>query len=129
MNPITSDSAPAAIGPYSQAMSTNSKLIFCSGQLPLVPQTMEVIEGGVREQTEQILSNIEVVLQEAGLELSAIVKSTVFLTDMADFAEMNEVYTARLGEHKPARSTIQVAALPMGDKGVRLEIEVIAEAV
>lgn len=122
MKSITSESAPAAIGPYSQAIKTGN-LIFCSGQLPLNPEKMEIVEG-IHNQTEQIITNMEAVLSASNLGLENIVKCTVFLQDLKDFTEFNEIYAKRFGSHKPARSTFQVAALPMG---ALIEIECIAE--
>jgi 2-iminobutanoate/2-iminopropanoate deaminase len=119
---IETTAAPAAIGPYSQAM-VHAGLVFTAGQIPLDPATGDMIEGDIRVQTEQVLNNIEAVLQHAGSSLSAVVKTTVFLRDMDDFAAMNEVYAERFQEHRPARSTVQAARLP---RDARVEIEVIA---
>ncbi|MFZ4855618.1 MAG: RidA family protein [Desulfuromonadaceae bacterium] len=119
---IATDTAPAAIGPYSQAIKFDG-LIFCSGQIPLDPATGVVVEGGVREQAEQVMRNIEAVLKAAGSGFDKVVKATIFLTDMADFVVVNEVYGSRFQHHKPARSTVAVKSLP---KEVALEIEVIA---
>jgi 2-iminobutanoate/2-iminopropanoate deaminase len=119
---IATDGAPKAIGPYSQGLVVGD-LIFTAGQIALDPATMEVIKGGIREQTEQVLANLQAVLTAAGSSLSKVVKTTVFLVDMTDFPSMNEVYQNAFGDHKPARSTVAVAALP---RGVRVEIDVIA---
>jgi 2-iminobutanoate/2-iminopropanoate deaminase len=119
---IATDGAPKAIGPYSQGLVVGD-LIFTAGQIALDPATMEVIKGGIREQTEQVLANLQAVLTAAGSSLSKVVKTTVFLVDMTDFPSMNEVYQHAFGDHKPARSTVAVAALP---RGVRVEIDVIA---
>jgi 2-iminobutanoate/2-iminopropanoate deaminase len=119
---IATDGAPKAIGPYSQGLVVGD-LIFTAGQIALDPASMEVIKGGIREQTEQVLANLQAVLTAAGSSLSKVVKTTVFLVDMTDFPSMNEVYQHAFGEHKPARSTVAVAALP---RGVRVEIDVIA---
>lgn len=120
--PIHSDRAPAAVGPYSQAIRAGN-LLFCAGQIPLDPGTGERVEGDVRVQTRQVLDNLQAVLEAAGASLSQVVKTTVFLVDLADFAAMNEIYAGRFRTPFPARSTIQVAALP---KGARVEIEAIA---
>jgi 2-iminobutanoate/2-iminopropanoate deaminase len=119
---VQTDQAPAAIGPYSQAMIANG-LVFTAGQIPLDPATMQVVEGDIAEQTERVMKNVAAVLQAAGADLSTVVKTTVFLRDMNDFAAMNEVYGRHFGEHKPARSTVQVARLP---RDVAVEIEAIA---
>lgn len=122
MQSIHTDSAPKAIGPYSQAIKANG-LIFASGQIPLDPETMQMVEGNVRAQTERVLKNMEQVLAAAGSSLQKVVKTTVFLADLNDFAAMNEVYSQFFGETRPARSTVQVARLP---RDARVEIDVIA---
>lgn len=122
MQSIHTDSAPKAIGPYSQAIKANG-LIFASGQIPLDPETMQMVEGDVRAQTERVLKNMEQVLAAAGSSLQKVVKTTVFLADLNDFAAMNEVYSQFFGETRPARSTVQVARLP---RDARVEIDVIA---
>ena len=122
MQVVATDRAPKAIGPYSQAITTN-QLVFTAGQIGLDPQSMEIVAGGIAEQTDRVLKNLAAVLETAGSELSRVVKTTVFLVDMADFAAMNEVYQRHFGTHKPARSTVAVAQLP---KGGRVEIEAIA---
>jgi 2-iminobutanoate/2-iminopropanoate deaminase len=119
---IQTDSAPKAIGPYSQAIKSNG-FVFASGQIPLDPATMQIVEGGIREQTKRVMSNLEAVLQAAGSSLEGVVKTTVFLKDLADFGEMNEVYGSFFKETPPARSTVEVARLP---RDVRVEIDVIA---
>lgn len=119
---ISTKNAPAAIGPYSQAIEVNG-LIFVSGQIPIDPSTGEFIEGGIKEQTEQSFKNIKAILSEIGLNTDNIVKTTVLLADMADFASMNEVYSAQFTETFPARSAFAVKTLP---KGALIEIEVIA---
>ena len=124
MKTISTPDAPEAIGPYAQAIVANG-FLYSAGQIPLDPRTMNVVEGGVAEQTEQVFSNLSAVLKAAGLEFNAVVKTTVFLRDMADFAPMNEVYARWMGEHRPARSTVAVAGLP---KDVRVEIEIVALA-
>ena len=123
MKIIATDKAPAAIGPYSQAVVTGN-LLFTSGQIALDPATGTVVEGGIREQTERIMKNLGAILTEAGLDFSAVVKTTCFLADMGDFSTFNEVYGAAFGAHKPARSCVAVKTLP---KGVLAEVEVIAE--
>ena len=119
MKVLHSDLAPAAIGPYSQAIEVNG-FIFASGQIPIDPHTGKMVEGGVAEQTRQALINAAHVLEEAGLGLSSVVKTTVFLTDMADFAAMNEVYASFFKAPYPARSAVAVKALP---KGALVEVE------
>jgi 2-iminobutanoate/2-iminopropanoate deaminase len=119
---ITTDKAPAAIGPYSQAVKVG-ELLFCSGQIPLDPATGEVVSGGVSAQAGRVMENIAAVLSAAGRGFNDVVKTTIFLTDMADFAAVNEVYGRWFTGHKPARSTVAVKGLP---RGVLLEIEVIA---
>ena len=124
MQIVSTDQAPAAIGPYSQAIIANG-LVFTAGQIALDPQTMQVVEGDVAAQTERVMTNLAAVLRQAGSDLSAVVKTTVFLRDMSDFTAMNEVYGRHFGDHKPARSTVQAAGLP---RGVAVEIECIAVA-
>ncbi|MDR0703685.1 MAG: RidA family protein [Planctomycetaceae bacterium] len=129
MKSITTKSAPAAIGPYSQGVIspgffTSPGLLFTSGQIPLVPETMELIEGSIEEQTQQVLNNLDAVLAKAGTSWNRVVKTIVFLTDLADFSKMNAIYEKHLGNARPARSTVQVAALP---RGAKIEIELIAE--
>ncbi len=114
--------APAAIGPYSQATIAGD-LIFTAGQVALDPSSGTVIDGGIEEQTAQVLANLAAVLDAAGTSLSRVIKTTVFLTDMADFPAMNAVYAEAFEDHKPARSTVAVAGLPLG---VRVEIEIVA---
>jgi 2-iminobutanoate/2-iminopropanoate deaminase len=121
---VRSERAPAAIGPYSQAVVADG-WVFCSGQIPILPETGEMVTGGVAEQAEQVLANLEAVLAAAGSSLSRVVKSTVFLASMSDFAAMNEVYARRFGDHRPARSTFQVAALP---RGALVEIECVGRS-
>ncbi len=119
---VHSEGAPKAIGPYSQAVVSGG-LVFTAGQIALDPATMEVVPGGVAEQTERVMANLKAVLETAGTDLSRVLKTTVFLADMADFAAMNEVYGTAFTEPAPARSTVQVSRLP---RDVRVEIEVIA---
>ena len=119
--PITTDKAPAAIGPYSQAVKLGN-LLFTSGQIPLDAEG-NLVEGGVREQTHQVFRNLQAVLAEAGATFSDVAKATVFIKDMNQFATINEIYASYFGDHKPARSTVEVARLP---KDVFVEIELIA---
>ena len=119
---VQTDNAPKAIGPYSQAIKANG-FVFASGQIPLDPATMQIVEGGIREQTERVMNNLEAVLQASGSSLEGVVKTTVFLKDLTDFAEMNEVYGSFFRQTPPARSTVEVARLP---RDVRVEIDVIA---
>lgn len=123
MDFVQTAGAPAAIGPYSQATITGN-LVYTAGQIALDPSTMEVVTGGVPEQTERVMQNLAAILEAAGTSLQRVVKTTVFLVDMNDFAAMNEVYARHFGAHRPARSTVAVVGLP---KGVRVEIEAIAE--
>lgn len=122
VHPISTSKAPSAVGPYSQAVKT-SNLIFCSGQIAIEPETDTFTKGGISEQTHQILKNIGAVLEAAGSDMAHVVKTTVFLTNMNDFEAMNKVYGEYFKGTLPARSTIQVAALP---KGAPIEIEAIA---
>jgi 2-iminobutanoate/2-iminopropanoate deaminase len=119
---ITSADAPKPIGPYSQGVVAGG-LMFVSGQIPIDPRTNEMVEGGIEAQTEQVLKNLLAVLKEAKMGPEHVVKTTVFLSDLKDFAQMNEVYARYLGKAPPARSTIQAAGLP---RGVKVEIDVIA---
>ena len=114
--------APDAIGPYSQAVIANG-MVFTAGQIALDPATMQIVEGDVKAQAEQVMKNLAAVLAEAGASFSSVVKSTIFLRDMADFQAVNEVYGRALGESRPARSTVAVSGLP---RDVRVEIEVVA---
>lgn len=120
---ISTPKAPAAIGPYSQAIQVGN-LIYTSGQIPIDPAAGQLVEGGVKEQARQSLSNIQAILQEAGLTMASVVKTTVFMADMADFAEMNSVYAEFFTEPYPARSAVAVKTLP---KNALVEIEVVAE--
>ncbi|MDX2121888.1 MAG: RidA family protein [Gemmatimonadota bacterium] len=119
---VSTEQAPKAIGPYSQATIVNG-MVFTAGQIAFNPATMEIVGGGIREQTERVLLNLKAVLAAAGSDLGKVVKTTVFLVDMQDFPAMNEVYAQAFGDHKPARSTVAVAGLP---RGVRVEIDVVA---
>jgi len=124
MKAISTKKAPAAIGPYSQAIRVGN-LVYTSGQIPIDPATGAFVEGGIREQTRQSLTNVRAILSEAGLAMSDVVKTTVFMADMNDFAEMNGVYAEFFAEPYPARSAVAVKTLP---KGALVEIEVVAEA-
>ncbi len=122
MKQISTQNAPAAIGPYSQAIEVNG-FVYASGQLPIDPATGAFPEGGVKDQTRQSILNVKAILEEAGLALSNVVKTTVYLADMGDFAAMNEVYSQFFAQPFPARSAIAVKALP---KGALVEVEVVA---
>jgi 2-iminobutanoate/2-iminopropanoate deaminase len=119
---ISTENAPGAIGPYSQAVKAGN-MVFCSGQIPIDPKTGEFVSEDIAEQTEQVIKNLAAVLEAAGTNLNNVVKTTVFLADMNDFATMNEVYAKHFSENKPARATVQAARLP---RDARVEIEVIA---
>lgn len=119
---IQSDRAPKAIGPYSQAIRAGSWL-YCSGQIAIDPESGDLIDGDVAAQTDRVMKNLSAVLDEAGASLDRVVKTTVFLDDMGDFAAMNEVYGRHLGDHRPARATVEAGSLP---KGVAVEIEAVA---
>ena len=119
---INTQAAPAAIGPYSQAIEVGN-FVYASGQLPVDPATGTFPEGGIKAQTRQSLTNVQAVLRAAGLDMSNVVKTTVFMADMADFADMNSVYAEFFTEPYPARSAVAVKALP---KGAQVEIEVVA---
>ena len=121
---VSTENAPGAIGPYSQAIKAVG-MVFCSGQIPIDPATGNFVSDVVSEQTEQVLRNLSEVLKAAGTSLDAVVKTTVFLADMNDFAEMNEVYGRFFSENKPARATVQAARLP---RDAKVEIECIALA-
>lgn len=122
MKVISTKKAPAAIGPYSQAIQVGN-LVYTSGQIPIDPATGTFIEGGIKEQTRQSLSNVRAILEEAGLSMANVVKTTVFIADMADFADMNAVYAEFFAEPYPARSAVAIKSLP---KGALVEIEVVA---
>jgi 2-iminobutanoate/2-iminopropanoate deaminase len=122
MQQVHTDNAPAAIGPYSQAIVANG-FVFTAGQVPFDPKSMQLVQGDIATQTEQVMKNLQAILTQAGADLSSVVKTTVFLQDMNDFAAMNEVYARHFGEHKPARSTVQVARLP---RDAAVEIECVA---
>ena len=122
MKAIHTDNAPAAIGPYSQAIEVNG-FVFASGQIPINPATGDFVEGGIKEQTKQALTNASNILKEAGTDLNHVVKTTVYMADMGDFAAMNEIYAQFFNEPYPARSAVAVKALP---KGALVEVEVLA---
>ena len=121
---ISTTDAPAAVGPYSQAIRSG-QFVFCSGQIPLDPKTAQMVQGDIRNQTQRVMDNITAVLRAEGLTFENIVKTTIFLTNLADFQTVNELYGSYFKSDPPARSTIQVAALP---KGANIEVEVIAVA-
>jgi len=121
MRTIATPDAPRAIGPYSQAMLTGGQ-VYTAGQIALDPVSMELVQGDVAEQTERVMQNLRAILEAAGSGMSSVIKTTVYLIDMGDFAAMNEVYARHFGDHRPARSTVAVAALP---KGARVEIDAI----
>ena len=123
MKAISTKKAPAAIGPYSQAIQVGN-LVYTSGQIPIDPATGMIVKGGIKEQTLQSLTNVKAILEEVGLTMSNVLKTTVFMTDMGDFADMNSVYAEFFTEPYPARSAVAVKTLP---KGALVEIEVIAE--
>lgn len=122
MNPISTDKAPAAVGPYSQGIDTES-MVFTSGQLPINPETGKLLDGPIEDQTRQALNNVKAVLEEGGSSMNKVVKVTVFVKDMGNFSRINEVYKEFFSDHKPARSLVQAAALPLGGE---IEIEAIA---
>ena len=121
---ISTSDAPAAVGPYSQAVRVGST-IYCAGQIPLDPKSGQIVSKDISEQTRRVLDNISAILKAEGLSFENIVKTTIFLTDLADFQTVNEIYASYFKQAPPARSTVQVAALP---KGARIEIEAIAVA-
>ena len=116
------DKAPKALGPYSQAIVTGD-LVFCAGQIALDPKTGEIVSGDIKDQTRRVIDNLAAVLEASGSGLDRVTKTTVFLTDLAEFAAMNEAYAEKFGAHRPARSTVPVSGLP---RGARVEIECIA---
>lgn len=120
---VHSDAAPRAIGPYSQAIRAGD-LLFCSGQIPLSPLTGEIVSGGIKEQTQQVMENLKAVLAAGGASFGAVVKTTLYLVDLADFGPVNEMYGSYFGAEPPARVTVQVAALP---RGARVEIDAVAK--
>ena len=122
--PISTDKAPAAVGPYEQAIRVGN-FIFTSGQIPLDPSTNKLIEGDISQQTKMVMENLKALLEASGSSLKNVIKATVFLTDLKNFEQMNKIYGEYFSASKPARSTIQVSALP---KGAAIEIEMIALA-
>ncbi len=122
MDKVSTNDAPQAIGPYSQATIAGG-FIFTAGQIPLDPKSMELVGGDVAQQTERVMQNLSAILGAAGSDLEQVVKTTVYLKDMGDFPAMNEVYEKHFGDHKPARATVQVAGLPMN---VSVEIDAVA---
>lgn len=122
---VSTEQAPKAIGPYSQAVIYNG-MAFCSGQIPLDPETGQIIDGDVAAQTERVLENLKAVLEAAGSSLDRVLKTTVFLKDMGDFPKINEIYGRYFAENSPARSTVEVACLP---RGAKVEIDAIAAIV
>jgi len=120
---IAVDDAPKAIGPYAQGIAAGG-FLFTAGQVPLDPATMKLVSGTIAEETNRVFDNLSAILAGAGCGLGDVVKTTVFVTDLGSFAEMNGAYAARFGDHRPARSTVQVGALPAG---ARIEIEVVAK--
>ncbi len=123
MKYVNTTNAPAAVGPYSQAVISGGS-VYCSGQIPIIPATGEVIMGDITAATKQCLNNLSAVLTEAGTSLASVVKCSIFVTDMGQFATINAAYEEIFGEHRPARAVVEVAGLP---KGVEIEIECIAE--
>lgn len=121
---VSTEEAPAAVGPYSQAIRSGS-MLFCAGQIPLDPQSGQIVSDDISKQTKRVLDNISAVLRAENLNFSHVVKTTIFLTDMGDFQTVNEIYGSHFRDNPPARSTVEVSALP---KGAKVEIEVIAIA-
>ena len=119
---VSTTGAPRAIGPYSQGIKANG-FLFTAGQVGFDPESGELVDGGIAEQTHRVLQNLRAILRAGGTDLTQVVKTTVFLVDMADFSLMNEVYAEFFGDHRPARSTVAVASLP---RGARVEIEAVA---
>ena len=120
---IETKDAPAPVGPYSQALEVDG-VLYCSGQIPIVPETGDILTGDIQEQAKQVMKNAEAVLKQADYSWKDIIKASIFLTDLGDFAKVNEIYASYLSEPFPARSCVQVAALP---KGVNVEIEFLAK--
>lgn len=120
---ITTAKAPGAIGPYSQGVIANRALVFTAGQIALDPATGQLVDGGIAVQTRRVLENLKAIVEAGGSDLSRVVKTTVFMKDLSEFAAMNEVYAEYFGEYPPARSTVEVSRLP---KDVRVEIEAVA---
>ncbi len=122
MKPVKTENAPSAVGPYSQAIDTGS-MIFTSGQLPINPETGEILKGDIQDQAEQALNNVKAILEAAGSSLEKVVKVTVFVKDIGNFGKINEIYASFFTDHKPARSLVEVARLPLDGE---IEIEAIA---
>lgn len=122
MKTISTEQAPKAIGPYSQGIEANG-FVYVSGQIPLDPATGELVDGDIKKQVTRVFENIRAILKASGCDLRSVVKTTVFVTDLSNFSVINEIYSQYFGDHKPARSFVQVSALP---KGAHVEIEVIA---
>ena len=120
---VSTSKAPEAIGPYSQAVIHNNTL-YCSGQIALIPETMKIVDGGIEEQTKQVMKNLEAILTEAGSSMDKVLKCSIFLDDMADFATVNDIYGSYFKKNPPARETVAVKTLP---KNVLVEISCIAE--
>ena len=119
---IHTSKAPAAIGPYSQAVATNG-MLYVSGQVPFIPETMELVSSGIKDETHRVMQNLQAILEEAGVSFEHVVKCSIFVADMGDFAAINEVYGSYFGEQPPARETVEVSTLP---KNVNVEISCIA---
>ena len=119
---FNTDKAPAPIGPYSQAVATNG-MLYVSGQIPIIPATGELEEGGIQAETKQVMENLGAILQEAGINFDHVIKTSIFITSMKDFALINEIYGGYFGENPPARETVEVSVLP---KNVNVEISCIA---
>jgi len=119
---IHTSKAPAAIGPYSQAVATNG-MLYVSGQVPFIPETMELVSSGIKDETHRVMQNLQAILEEAGVNFEHVVKCSIFVADMGDFAAINEVYGSYFGEQPPARETVEVSTLP---KNVNVEISCIA---
>lgn len=120
---VSTSKAPEAIGPYSQAVIHNN-ILYCSGQIALIPETMKIVDGGIEEQTKQVMKNLEAILNEAGSSMDKVLKCSIFLDDMADFATVNDIYGSYFKKNPPARETVAVKTLP---KNVLVEISCIAE--
>jgi 2-iminobutanoate/2-iminopropanoate deaminase len=123
LRPVAVENAPKAIGPYAQGIAAGG-FLFTAGQIPLDPATMKLVEGDVAAQTARVFDNLSAILKGAGCGFADVVKATVYMTDLADFAKMNEVFAARFGSHRPARSTVQVSKLPAG---AQVEIDLVAK--
>jgi len=120
--PFNTTNAPSAIGPYSQSIMTTGNMLFVSGQIPLVPDTMEIVEGGIVEQTKRSLENLFNIVEDAGFNRKSIAKVTIYIKNMDDFATINEIYADKMGDHRPARAVVEVSRLP---KDVLIEMDCI----